>query len=61
MANRVSGFFLETRQELKRVTWPTRHELTASTAVVIVVTLLMAVFIFAIDSVLSVVLRLVFR
>ena len=61
MANRVSGFLSETRQELKRVTWPTRHELAASTVVVILVTFLMAGFIFVVDSGLSLVLRLVFR
>ena len=53
MANKFFSFFSESKQELTRVNWPSRDELIQSTVLVIVVTLLMAVFIGAIDMVLS--------
>ena len=46
----VAGQFLkESRTELKKVKWPTRKELLASTAVVIVLTLLVAFFLGLVD------------
>ena len=53
MANKFFSFFSESKQELTRVNWPSRDELIQSTILVIVVTLLMAVFVGAIDMVLS--------
>ena len=55
------GFLKEVRVELTKVSWSTRQELLGSTAVVIVITLLLAVFIGVIDVVLSKVLSVVFR
>jgi preprotein translocase subunit SecE len=47
---RKGGQFLkEARMELKKVKWPTRKELLASTAVVIVLTLLVAFFLGLVD------------
>ena len=46
----VAGQFLrEAKVELKKVKWPTRKELLASTAVVIVLVLVMAIFLGLID------------
>ena len=46
----IAGRFLkESRMELKKVKWPTRKELLASTAVVIVLTLLVALFLGLVD------------
>ncbi len=46
----VAGRFLrEARMELKKVKWPTRKELLASTAVVIVLTLVVAFFLGLVD------------
>lgn len=42
-------FLKESRMELKKVKWPSRKELLASTAVVIVLTLLMAGFFGVVD------------
>jgi preprotein translocase subunit SecE len=42
-------FVRESRMELKKVKWPTRKELLASTAVVIVLTLIVAFFLGFID------------
>ncbi|MDZ7699549.1 MAG: preprotein translocase subunit SecE [Deltaproteobacteria bacterium] len=45
-----AGLFLrEAKTELKKVKWPTRKELLASTAVVIVLTLFVALFLGLVD------------
>jgi preprotein translocase subunit SecE len=46
---RVNEFFREVLLEFKRVTWPSRQELVNSTTVVIVVTLVLAFFLGAVD------------
>lgn len=59
MANKFFSFFSESKQELSRVSWPSRGELMQSTTLVIVVTLLLAAFIGAVDFLLSFVIRLI--
>ncbi len=46
---RIRDFFREVALEFKRVTWPTRSEVVNSTAVVIVVTVVLAFFLGAVD------------
>ena len=46
---KASQFFREAKMELKKVKWPTRKELLASTAVVIVLTLIIALFLGLVD------------
>jgi preprotein translocase subunit SecE len=46
---RIQEFFGEVYLEFRRVTWPTRAELVNSTAVVIVVTVVLAFFLGAVD------------
>ena len=57
MFGKVGSFFSESKQELAKANWPTRHELMGSTALVIVVTLIMAAYIFAVDFVVSILMR----
>jgi len=58
MLGGVTNFFKETKQELNKVTWPTREELWQATAVVIFTTFILALFIGAVDFVLSGIMRL---
>ncbi|MDD4939085.1 MAG: preprotein translocase subunit SecE [Candidatus Omnitrophica bacterium] len=58
---KTTGFLKEVKIELTKVSWSTRQELAASTAVVITVTFIMAMFIGAIDIFLSHILRVVFK
>jgi len=44
-----TGFLRETRDELKKVTWPTRQEVVRLTMVVIVVSLVVGLFLGALD------------
>ena len=53
------GFIRETRQELNKVTWPSRNELWQSTLVVIITTLMLAAFIGVIDLILSFFMRII--
>ena len=58
MAPKIGNFFSETKQELNKVTWPSRVELWQATAVVIVTTFIMAAFIGVCDFFLSIVMRI---
>jgi preprotein translocase subunit SecE len=53
MVGRIGQLLEEVRSEMTKVSWPTRDELTASTSVVLTVSLVLALFIFAADAVLS--------
>jgi len=47
-------FLIESESELRKVSWPSREELTGSTFVVIFVTILLGVYIVTVDKVVSV-------
>ena len=57
MLKSVSNFIQETRQELNKVTWPSRNELWQATIVVITTTFIMASFIAVADFFLSGIVR----
>ncbi len=46
-------FFRQVRQEVSRVTWPTRKETGVTTAMVFVMVFVAAIFFFVIDQILS--------
>ena len=50
---RIREFAQEVLAEFRKVTWPTRQELIDSTVVVIVVTVVLAFFLGAVDIVLA--------
>jgi len=54
-------FIQEVKQELSKVSWSTRKELLGATAVVIVVTAILAVYIGIVDLILSGALQRLFR
>jgi preprotein translocase subunit SecE len=60
MLGRLIKFLKEVRNELKRVSWPTRDDVRESTTVVIVVVLVLAVFIGLVDRALSYLVSLIF-
>lgn len=55
------NFLKEVRAELGKVSWSTRQEVLGSTFVVIVITAIMALFIFFIDLLLSRILNFIFK
>jgi len=48
--NAIVRYFKETRAEIGKVTWPTREEGTRLTIVVLIVTTIAALVLFAVDS-----------
>jgi preprotein translocase subunit SecE len=61
MFERLKAFLVDTKNELKKVTWPTKDELKESTRVVIVGAFLLTVFIGIIDQILSRIVKLIFQ
>ncbi len=57
MKEKIIGFFDDVVKEMKKVTWPTKDELKDFTTVVLVATLIMAVFVYAVDTIVNVTLR----
>jgi preprotein translocase subunit SecE len=53
-------FVQEVRQEVAKVTWPTRKETMVSTAMVFLMVILAALFFFLVDEILAVGMRLIF-
>ncbi len=50
-------FFREVRQEVRKVTWPTRRETVVTTVMVFIMVALCALFFFAADQVISLVIK----
>jgi preprotein translocase subunit SecE len=53
-------FMQEVRQEASKVTWPTRRETMISTAMVLGMVFLAAIFFFVVDEVLALAVKVVF-
>jgi preprotein translocase subunit SecE len=53
-------FFQQVRQEVSRVTWPSRKETMVTTAMVFVMVFIAAVFFFVVDQAFSAGVRLIF-
>jgi preprotein translocase subunit SecE len=57
MKEKIINFFNDVVKEMEKVTWPSREELMESTKVVIIVTLVIAVFAWVVDFVVSEILK----
>lgn len=57
MIAKVSGFLGNVKAELSKVTWPTRQDTYGSTIIVIVLVILIAIFLWAVDTGLSTAIR----
>ena len=60
MIGKVTRYLSDVHRETKKVIWPTRSELMESSTVVVVLSLLMAIFVFATDYLLTNILKLIF-
>ena len=61
MAKTSPGKFVrQVRQEVSKVTWPTRRETAISTAMVFIMVFLAAIFFFLVDQVLAFGVKLIF-
>jgi preprotein translocase subunit SecE len=57
MKEKIINFFNDVVKEMEKVTWPSREELMESTKVVIIVTLVIAVFAWVVDFAVSEILK----
>ena len=57
--NKIKRFFSEVKLEMKKVSWPTCIELKGSTFVVISFSIIISVFLFFIDRILSTLLQVI--
>ncbi len=53
MKEKIINFFQDVVKEMKKVTWPTKAELIESTKIVIVVCIVLALFTYVIDMLIS--------
>ena len=53
MFGKIGQFIGEVRVEMGKVTWPTRDELKSSTTVVLILSLVLAGFIYIVDTILA--------
>jgi preprotein translocase subunit SecE len=53
MKEKIIAFFTDVIREMSKVTWPKREELRDSTVIVLVVCLIIAVFIYLVDTVIA--------
>jgi preprotein translocase subunit SecE len=61
MFNRTREYLRDVRAEFDKVTWPNWEELKGQTIVVLVVSLILALFIYGVDQVLNQIVRLLLR
>jgi preprotein translocase subunit SecE len=57
MKDKIIAFFTDVVKEMNKVTWPKKNELWDSTVIVLVVCLLLAGFVYVVDTAVSVLLR----
>ncbi len=60
MIEKLKNYLVETKIEIKKVTWPTKDELKESTRVVVVATFVLTGFIGVVDQILSRIVKLIF-
>ncbi len=56
---KLKKFFTEVKQELKKVTWPTKDETIGTTVVVLVLVILISAFLGVVDVSLSKIMKLI--
>lgn len=60
MKDKIIAFFTDVYKEMSKVTWPKKNELQDSTVLVLVVCLIIAVFVYFVDTVVSQALKGIF-
>ena len=57
MFKKLFKFLREVRLEMKKVTWPTRKEITGSTIVVIITVIIVSIYLGMVDNILQYAIR----
>lgn len=58
--NKIKTYFEEVVKEMRKVSWPRRAELISNTTITLVATIIVSLFIFAADRVISAVLEFIY-
>ena len=61
MIERVTNYLKGVRTEVSRVTWPTRNEVISLTALILLLTVVVTIYIWGVDGVIGTILRLFIR
>ncbi|UCF70866.1 MAG: preprotein translocase subunit SecE [candidate division WOR-3 bacterium] len=61
MLNKIRDYIKNVYYEMRKVTWPTRSEVTNSTIVVVVISVIVAIIIFALDTIFTSLLGLIIQ
>ncbi|RJP73223.1 MAG: preprotein translocase subunit SecE [Candidatus Zixiibacteriota bacterium] len=59
MIKKISTYLTDVRTEMSKVSWPSREELMESTSIVILLSIVLAIFIFIVDQGLSNIMKIV--
>lgn len=59
LVKRISTFIQEVKQEVKKVTWPSRRETTLTTVVVFIFSLLASIYFLVVDKIIMTILRFI--
>ncbi|MES2253136.1 MAG: preprotein translocase subunit SecE [Pseudomonadota bacterium] len=59
LVKRISVFIHEVKQEIKRVTWPSRRETTLTTVVVFIFSMLAAIYFVFVDKIIVTLLKFI--
>jgi preprotein translocase subunit SecE len=59
--NKVQAFVEDVRREMGKVTWPTQNELVDQTIVVVVFSIILALFIFGVDQLYTFILEAIYQ
>lgn len=61
MFKRIAKFLREVKVEMKKVSWPSRREISGSTGVVIISVIIVSIYLWIIDSVLQQIMLLIHK
>ena len=56
----LGNYLVEVRKEMRKVNWPKRQELLSNTTLTLIASLILALFIFGADQVISQILKLIY-
>lgn len=59
MIKKITTYLSDVKAEMSKVSWPTKEELRDSTIIVIVLSVVLAIFVFVVDTGLSNILKLI--
>jgi preprotein translocase subunit SecE len=59
MYKKLSNYLSDVKIEMSKVSWPTKNELMESTVIIIILSFILAIFVFGVDQGLSNIMKLI--